>query len=193
MKDHDHERSKKIYTIVYYQVYSIPYQAGTVWYQVRYHIPVPGQVSYRKHTKQNLNLKNLKQKLKLIKRTLTQSMISSRFIITTAVAVLFAATTTAQQQSCSASCKGTTSDGKPYDLSALAGKDYQTVGSDQNQDIYFLNVCGTSKTQCPDDAGDPPVTQGTAVQTVQSGGCYVIGVSCCYFVVVVVLLPHIKT
>jgi hypothetical protein len=44
-------------------------------------------------------------------------------------------------------------------------------------DTYFLNVCGTSATQCPDDAGDPPVTQGTAVQTVQSGGCYVLGVS----------------
>ena len=56
------------------------------------------------------------------------------------------------------------------------GQDYQTVGSDQDDVTYFLNVCGTSARQCPDDAGDPPVTQGTAVQTVQSGGCYVLGV-----------------
>ena len=79
------------------------------------------------------------------------------------------------QSSCSASCKGTTSDGIQFDLSALMGQDYQTVGSDQNADTYFLNVCGVSKTQCPDDAGDPPVTKGMAVQTVQSGGCYVMG------------------
>ena len=95
-------------------------------------------------------------------------------VTTAAVAVLFAAAATAQ---CSASCQGVTSNGKAYDLSALMGKDYQTVGSDQNADTYFLNVCGTSATQCPDDAGDPPVTQGMAVQTVQAGGCYVIGVS----------------
>ena len=98
-------------------------------------------------------------------------------VTTAAVAVLFAATATTAQSSCSASCKGTTSDGTAYDLSALMGQDYQTVGSDQNADTYFLNVCGTSATQCPDDAGDPPVTQGTAVQTVQAGGCYVLGVS----------------
>ena len=76
---------------------------------------------------------------------------------------------------CSASCKGVTSDGIPFDLSALAGQEFQTVGSDQNADTYFLNVCGTSKIQCPDDAGDPPVTHGMAVQTVQAGGCYVMG------------------
>ena len=80
------------------------------------------------------------------------------------------------QSSCTASCKGTTSDGTNFDLSALMGQDYQTTGSDQNADTYFLNVCGTSATQCPDDAGDPPVTQGTAVQTVAAGGCYVLGV-----------------
>jgi hypothetical protein len=95
-------------------------------------------------------------------------------VTTAAVAVLFAAAATAQS-SCSATCKGVTSNGKAYDLSKLMGKDYQTVGSDQNADTYFLNVCGTSATKCPDDAGDPPVTQGIAVQTVQSGGCYVIG------------------
>jgi len=83
------------------------------------------------------------------------------------------------QSPCSASCKGTTSDGTAFDLSALMGQDYQTVGSDQNDDTYFLNVCGTSATKCPDDAGDPPVTQGMAVQTVKAGGCYVLGVSCC--------------
>ena len=99
-------------------------------------------------------------------------------VTTAAVAVLFAAAATAQS-SCSATCKGVTSDHKAYDLSALMGKDYQTVGSDQNADTYFLNVCGTSATQCPDDAGDPSVTQGMAVQTVQSGGCYVLGVSYC--------------
>jgi hypothetical protein len=85
------------------------------------------------------------------------------------------ATAATAQTSCSASCAGTTSDGTPFDLSALMGQDYQTTGSDQNSDTYFLNVCGTSATQCPDDAGDPPVTQGTAVQTVASGGCYVLG------------------
>jgi hypothetical protein len=61
---------------------------------------------------------------------------------------------------------------------------------------YFLNVCGTSATQCPDDAGDPPVTQGTAVQTVQSGGCYVLGVRlfwslfCCCCVIIIVMLLY---
>ena len=102
----------------------------------------------------------------------------NRFIAA-AVAVLFTAATTTAQSSCSASCQGTTSDGRAYDLSALMGQDYQTVGSDQNADTYFLNVCGTSATQCPDDAGDPPVTHGMAVSTVQAGGCYVLGVSCC--------------
>ena len=68
-----------------------------------------------------------------------------------------------------------TQDGTPFDLSALAGQEFQTVGSDQNADTYFFNVCGTSKQQCPDDMGDPPVTQGMAVQTVQAGGCYVMG------------------
>ena len=55
------------------------------------------------------------------------------------------------QSSCTASCKGTTTDGTTFDLSALMGQDYQTTGSDQNADTYFLNVCGTSATQCPDD------------------------------------------
>ena len=82
----------------------------------------------------------------------------------------------AQTTSCSATCAGTTSDGTPFDLSALVGQVYQTTGSDQNSDTYFLSVCGTVEQQCPDDAGDPPVTQGTAVQTVASGGCYVLGV-----------------
>ena len=84
------------------------------------------------------------------------------------------------QTQCTSACAGTTADGTAFDLSALMGKDYQTAGSDQNADTYFLNVCGTSKTQCPDDAGDPPVTQGSAVQTVSAGGCYVLGVSCSF-------------
>ena len=95
--------------------------------------------------------------------------------IAAAVAVLFTATTTAQS-SCSASCKGTTPDGTQFDLSDLMGQDYQINGSDPNADTYFLNVCGISATQCPDDTGDPQVTQGMAVQTVQAGGCYVLGV-----------------
>ena len=74
------------------------------------------------------------------------------------------------------------------------GLDYQTVGSDQNADTYFLNVCGTSATQCPDDLGDPPVTAGMAVTTVQSGGCYVLGVSSCYSLeidyVMILFYPH---
>ena len=99
-------------------------------------------------------------------------------VTTAAVAVRFAAAATALSP-CSTTCKGTMSDGTAFDLSALMGQDYQTVGSDQNADTYFLNVCGTSATQCLDDAGYPPVTQGMAVQTVQAGGCYVLGVSCC--------------
>ena len=87
---------------------------------------------------------------------------------------------TAVQGQCTSTCAGTTADGTAFDLRALMGKDYQTVGSDQNADTYFLNVCGTSNTQCPDDAGDPPVTQGSAVQTVSAGGCYVLGVSCSF-------------
>ena len=98
----------------------------------------------------------------------------NRFIAA-AVAVLFTATTTAQT-SCSASCKGITPDGTQFDLSDLMGQDYQTIGSDPNADTYFLNVCGFSSTQCPGDTGDPQVTQGMAVQTVQAGGCYVLGV-----------------
>jgi len=93
-----------------------------------------------------------------------------------ALAATLLAPSVLAQSSCTASCKGTTSDGTNFDLSALMGQDYQTTGSDQNADTYFLNVCGTSATQCPDDAGDPPVTQGTAVQTVAAGGCYVLGV-----------------
>ena len=76
---------------------------------------------------------------------------------------------------CSATCKGTTSDGVQFDLSALQGLEFQTAGSDQNVDTYFFNVCGTSNHTCPSDAGDPPVTQGTAVQTFADGGCYVLG------------------
>ena len=110
----------------------------------------------------------------------------ARRVLTTAVAVLATSASVSAQSSCSASCKGTTSDGTAYDLSKLMGQDYQTVGSDQNADTYFLNVCGTSASQCPDDAGDPPVTQGTVVQTVQAGGCYVLGVS--YVVLVYSLL-----
>ena len=88
------------------------------------------------------------------------------------------------QSSCSAACKGTTEDGFAYDLSALMGQDYQTVGLG---DTYFLNVCGMSATECPSDAGDPPVTQGTAVSTVSSGGCYVLGVRFTFHVLSVVL------
>jgi hypothetical protein len=78
-------------------------------------------------------------------------------------------------QSCSASCAGTTSDGTHFDLSALMGADYQTSGSDRGADTFYLNVCGTAKQECPDDAGDPVVTEGMAVHTVEAGGCYVLG------------------
>ena len=78
---------------------------------------------------------------------------------------------------CSTTCAGTTANGTSFDLSALMGQDFQTVGSDQNADTYFLNVCGTSATHCPDDSGDPAVTQGMAAQTVSAGGCYILGVS----------------
>lgn len=94
--------------------------------------------------------------------------------------VAFAAALTAlpaamAQSSCPSTCSGTTEDGTAFDLSALMGSDYQTTGADSASDTYFLNVCGISATQCPDDSGDPPVTQGTAVQTVDGGGCYVLG------------------
>jgi hypothetical protein len=49
------------------------------------------------------------------------------------------------------------------------GQDFQTAGSVQFRPKfeYFFElypcgtVCETSATKCPDDAGDPPVTQGT--------------------------------
>ena len=109
------------------------------------------------------------QNEKILRRILDSKATTTKATTTTA---------TPTTASCTASCKGTTSDGTNFDLSALMGQDYQTTGSDQNADTYFLNVCGTSATQCPDDAGDPPVTQGTAVQTVAAGGCYVLGVRC---------------
>ena len=55
------------------------------------------------------------------------------------------------------------------------GQDFETQGSDGN--TYILNVCGTSDQQCPNDAGIPPVTSGTAVQLTSDlpNGCYVLG------------------
>ena len=100
---------------------------------------------------------------------------------TTTLGLVLLVQSTSAQPLCTPSCKGTTSDGTNYDLSGLMGQDFQTVG-DQGASTYFLNVCGTSATQCPDDAGDPPVTNGTAVQTVAAGGCYVLGVRCPLFV-----------
>ena len=56
------------------------------------------------------------------------------------------------------------------------GRDFQAPGLDNaTDDTYSLNVCGLSATKCPHDAGNPPVTQGMAVQTVDGGGCYVLG------------------
>ena len=95
---------------------------------------------------------------------------------TTTLGLVLLVQSTSAQSSCTPSCKGTTSDGIKFDLSALTGHNFSTTGSSHGGSRYFLNVCGTSATQCPHDAGDPPVTQGTAVQTVANGGCYVIGV-----------------
>ena len=80
----------------------------------------------------------------------------------------------AAQTTCTPTCAGTTSDGVAFDLSALMGKDFQTQSPDQSQ-TYYLNVCGVLGPQCPDDRGDPPVTNGTAIQTIGDGGCYVLG------------------
>jgi hypothetical protein len=78
------------------------------------------------------------------------------------------------QSACPASCSGTTADGTAFDLSSLmSATDYTTT--DSNGDVYTLNVCGTSQTSCPDDSGDPPVTQGSGVQTTGGNGCYVLG------------------
>jgi hypothetical protein len=54
-------------------------------------------------------------------------------------------------------------------------RDTDFTTTDANGDVYLLNVCGTSQTSCPDDAGDPPVTQGSGVQTTGGNGCYVLG------------------
>ncbi len=78
------------------------------------------------------------------------------------------------QGQCDTACTGTTVDGTPFDLSALKGTDFVTQGHDTEGEEYYLNVCGVSATQCPDDAGDPPVTTGSAVQTTPSG-CFVLG------------------
>ena len=102
-------------------------------------------------------------------------MPSIQIIASAALAALPALPAALAQSSCPSTCAGTTEDGTAFDLSALMGADYQTTGADSASDTYFLNVCGTSATQCPDDAGDPPVTQGTAVQTQDGGGCYVLG------------------
>ena len=80
------------------------------------------------------------------------------------------------QSACSPSCSGTLPDGTTFNLSALMGTDFQTRGADSASDTYFLNVCGTSQTVCANDQGSPPVTQGSAVTTVDGGGCYVLGV-----------------
>jgi hypothetical protein len=55
-----------------------------------------------------------------------------------AIALAILSTAVSAQSSCSASCKGTTSDGTQFDLSALMGQDYQTVGSDQNGNFFNL-------------------------------------------------------
>ena len=102
-------------------------------------------------------------------------MPSIQILASAALAALPALPAALAQSSCPSTCAGTTEDGTAFDLSALMGADYQTTGADSASDTYFLNVCGTSATQCPDDAGDPPVTQGTAVQTQDGGGCYVLG------------------
>ena len=78
----------------------------------------------------------------------------------------------AAQSPCDATCAGTTKDGVAFNLSALMGVDYNTT--DASGLTYYLNVCGTAAQTCPNDAGDPPVTEGCAVQT-QDNGCYVLG------------------
>ena len=55
-----------------------------------------------------------------------------KMISRSAIALAILSTAVSAQSSCAASCKGTTSDGTQFDLSALMGQDYQTVGSDQN-------------------------------------------------------------
>ena len=54
------------------------------------------------------------------------------------------------------------------------GQDFKV--QDDSGDTFYLNVCGGVGTICPEDAGDPPVTEGMAVQTIpgDGGGCYVL-------------------
>ena len=53
------------------------------------------------------------------------------------------------------------------------GADFKV--QNQDDDTFYLNVCGGVRTICPEDTGDPPVTEGMAVQTTEGNGCYVLG------------------
>jgi tRNA A-37 threonylcarbamoyl transferase component Bud32 len=71
------------------------------------------------------------------------------------------------QQPCDPSCKGTTSDGESFDLSALMGQDF--TSDDTN---YNLRVCDTLATQCSDST--KPLMSVTT--TVTEDDCIGLGV-----------------
>jgi len=71
------------------------------------------------------------------------------------------------QQPCDPSCKGTTSDGESFDLSALMGQDFT---SDSNE--FNLRVCDTLATECSDST--KPLMSATT--TIIDDDCIGLGV-----------------
>jgi hypothetical protein len=88
------------------------------------------------------------------------------------VALALAAGLARAQDSCPSDCIVTGSSGNVYDLSALKGKTFTTVGDGGEK--YTFTMCGQSPTSCPDDSAG--VYSGMAVQTSGTSQCYVLGV-----------------
>ena len=94
-----------------------------------------------------------------------------------AVAVpLLLAVSVRGQGACTNACTFTDDSGNTYDFTSLQGQNIQTTDAQGN--TYYMNMCGTSTTSCPDDPSIPPVTSGMIVQTPSGGAsCFVLGVS----------------
>jgi hypothetical protein len=72
-----------------------------------------------------------------------------------------------------AQCQYVSPDGTKYDFTKIGGKDISVTIAGFT---YDMNICGTSKTECPDDPDG--VESGMAVQTKPApfgGACYVLG------------------
>lgn len=76
------------------------------------------------------------------------------------------------QDSCPSDCIITGDNGNVYDLSALKGQTFTTVGD--GGDHYTFTMCGQTATECPDDSSG--VYAGMAVQTSGTSQCFVLGV-----------------